>query len=300
MRCPKCNYLAFDSGDRCRNCGYEFSLSVETEDQASSELPIRPGDPMGPLADLTLRPDESSGARPKRRTTRGSVRTRPTERSPSDLPLFLEDDPAGQAPLVRSTPRAPLSVRRATPARIRTPPPAAMWTSESEVDVDEPSTPTPSRTPVRNPPPRATAAVDLRALATPADRVAAGAIDLLLVLAIDVGILYFTVRILDLPMDAILTLPLVPLLAFLALLNGGYFVAFTVAGGQTIGKMAKHIQVVGRDGTVRVGQAVTRTFGYVLSALPVGLGFVAMALGPDGVALHDRLADTRVVRCHPS
>ena len=27
MKCPKCEYLAFESGDRCRNCGYEFSLT---------------------------------------------------------------------------------------------------------------------------------------------------------------------------------------------------------------------------------------------------------------------------------
>ena len=30
MRCPKCQYISFESSDRCRNCGYEFSLSVDT------------------------------------------------------------------------------------------------------------------------------------------------------------------------------------------------------------------------------------------------------------------------------
>ena len=39
-------------------------------------------------------------------------------------------------------------------------------------------------------------------------------------------------------------LPAVPMLAFLMLLCGGYFVLFTAAGGQTIGKMAAHIRVV--------------------------------------------------------
>ena len=29
MKCPKCQYISFDSGDRCRNCGYEFSLAAE-------------------------------------------------------------------------------------------------------------------------------------------------------------------------------------------------------------------------------------------------------------------------------
>ena len=26
MKCPKCAYLGFDTGERCRNCGYDFSL----------------------------------------------------------------------------------------------------------------------------------------------------------------------------------------------------------------------------------------------------------------------------------
>ncbi len=27
MKCPKCGYLGFERVDRCRNCGYDFSLS---------------------------------------------------------------------------------------------------------------------------------------------------------------------------------------------------------------------------------------------------------------------------------
>src|SRR5689334_6254506 len=26
MKCPKCHYLGFETGDRCKNCGYDFSL----------------------------------------------------------------------------------------------------------------------------------------------------------------------------------------------------------------------------------------------------------------------------------
>ena len=29
MKCPKCQYLGFDSGERCRNCGYDFSLALD-------------------------------------------------------------------------------------------------------------------------------------------------------------------------------------------------------------------------------------------------------------------------------
>ncbi len=48
MRCPKCQYISFDSGERCRNCGYEFSL---TPDSRAIDLPIHTGDePLGPLS----------------------------------------------------------------------------------------------------------------------------------------------------------------------------------------------------------------------------------------------------------
>ena len=38
MKCPKCGYLGFESVDRCRNCGYEFSLSQSVP---MSELSMR-------------------------------------------------------------------------------------------------------------------------------------------------------------------------------------------------------------------------------------------------------------------
>ena len=31
MKCPKCNYLGFETGDRCKNCGYDFSLMGDPE-----------------------------------------------------------------------------------------------------------------------------------------------------------------------------------------------------------------------------------------------------------------------------
>ena len=36
MKCPKCLYIGFETGDRCKNCGYDFSLLEETS--AGSEL----------------------------------------------------------------------------------------------------------------------------------------------------------------------------------------------------------------------------------------------------------------------
>jgi uncharacterized RDD family membrane protein YckC len=110
-------------------------------------------------------------------------------------------------------------------------------------------------------------------------------------------VLYFTLRLCNLTSAEIFDLPAIPLLAFLVLLNGGYFVAFTAVGGQSIGKMALDIKVVGEeDCPVPFGRATLRTLAYLVSALPLGAGFLPGVLGADRLALHDRLAHTRVVR----
>jgi len=33
VKCPKCHYLGFETGDRCKNCGYDFSLLTIAESQ---------------------------------------------------------------------------------------------------------------------------------------------------------------------------------------------------------------------------------------------------------------------------
>src|SRR6185295_8434156 len=90
MKCPKCQYFAFDSGERCRNCGYDFSLAL---DLPARDLPIQDGsEPIGPLSDFSL------NATP-------------------NLPLFTPDAGDPDAPLVTpgATPRVPLAVRRTAP-----------------------------------------------------------------------------------------------------------------------------------------------------------------------------------------
>ena len=70
-------------------------------------------------------------------------------------------------------------------------------------------------------------------------------------------------------------LPLLPLAAFFLLLNGGYFVAFTAVGGQSIGKMALGIKVITQEeSAVPIGRATLRTLAYLVSALPLGAGFL--------------------------
>ena len=62
MKCPKCDYLGFETGDRCKNCGYDFSLlaSAHGEPQdLSLQLPSGDDDP---IDDLWIgRSDSSSG-----------------------------------------------------------------------------------------------------------------------------------------------------------------------------------------------------------------------------------------------
>ncbi len=43
MKCPKCDYLGFETGDRCKNCGYDFSLRASHAPPPSdSETPSEP------------------------------------------------------------------------------------------------------------------------------------------------------------------------------------------------------------------------------------------------------------------
>jgi uncharacterized RDD family membrane protein YckC len=143
--------------------------------------------------------------------------------------------------------------------------------------------------------------VEAGSLASPISRLGAAAIDVLILGGIDATVLYFTLRICELSFAELGALPLAPLSAFLLLMNGGYFATFVAAGGQTIGKMAAGIRVVHGASEantierVSLGHAIVRAAGYLVSALPVGLGFLPAFLG-DRRALHDRLADTRVVK----
>jgi len=331
MRCPKCHYISFDSNDRCRNCGYEFSLSVDVE---ALDLPIQTGDEaIGPLSDFTLtdldgaeRAGRSSPAapaidstvpraRPANAPRAAAARVPPASAAPSapqdraitsglDLPLFKL--PGGRAfddaPLVTppAVPRAPLAVRRSSPVLQR----AARAMDEPELDLNGPPSDRPpaplSHAPSAPVQDRHTADDSLSASTGP--RVLAAALDAAILGFIAAIVLYFTLQVCGLTSGEIAMLPRVPFGAFLLLVGGGYFVLFTAAGGQTIGKMAAGIRVVpveaDAQGSDRVlpGRAVLRAVGYLVSLLSMGLGFLPALFGPERRAVHDRLADTRVVK----
>lgn len=289
MRCPKCQYITFDSGERCRNCGYEFSFSPESPDL---DLPIQTGEEAeGPLNVPDTIPPQSIT-------------------QSFDLPLFHDRGASDDRPLISApaVPRAPLSVRKPSPALQRAPgrrggPPV----DEPQLDlalpeeVEEPQDHRPAERPRISAarPAESNAVAHLATASVPA-RLFAALVDALLLGAIDLGVLHLTLKICRLDYTEIDALPIAPFVSFLLILNGGYLSAFTAAGGQSIGKMAARIKVVPSDpdawtDRVPLGQAILRAVSYLVSALPAGLGFLPALIG-EKRALHDRLAHTRVVK----
>jgi uncharacterized RDD family membrane protein YckC len=288
MRCPKCHYISFEAADRCRNCGYDFSLSV---DVAALDLPIQTGEePIGPLSDFSLTdldtPQPAPAAGP------GHARAATSR----DLPLFKDRTPDDDRPLVTppAVPRPPLAVRKSTPiAR----PAVRPRTDEPELDLEPPEPEIPS-TPV------AGSIIPARA-GTPqpaplARRAAAVAIDAALLGFVDGVVLYFTLRLCGLQLAEIGLVPVVPFLSFVLLQNGGYLAAFVALGGQTIGKMAVAIRVVPSAADawtdrVPLGTSALRAAIWILTVLPAGIGLLPALISADHRTVHDRLAGTRVV-----
>jgi uncharacterized RDD family membrane protein YckC len=293
--------------ERCRHCGYDFSIAGSPE----PDLRIRQADTMpNPLGDLDLLDAATPAAAPDRFTDAPAERPHQDVTNPvAELPLFgppITDD----VPLITrpSPPRQPLSVRRATPEvpRLRAEPRAPML--DWQADTAPASTPTPRPAPTPRPMAREQGAPSPAARArvpdTPAvepaavpARAIAAAIDLLVLAAVDLVVVYFTLKICRLGFDELALLPKAPLVAFLVLQNLGYFVSFTAAG-QTLGKMVTGLRVLADDGehAPDVGRSALRALVWLVLALPAGIGLLSALFSRDGRGLHDRFAGTRVVR----
>ena len=76
------------------------------------------------------------------------------------------------------------------------------------------------------------------------------------------------------------------------------FVVLTSLSGRTLGKWATGLRVEQSNGQpLSIGRAMLRHLvGYPLSVLTLGIGFLIAAFSAEGLALHDRLAGTVVVR----
>jgi uncharacterized RDD family membrane protein YckC len=290
MKCPKCGYLGFEDVARCRNCGYDFSLTDTT-----------------PLPELALRDAASRDDHPPEDleliAAPGAPVTPPPEgmsanaSTPGELPLFgepvLDDEPLITRP---SPPRQPLSVRRATPESPRLPSQARMPMLEFAADSEAAGLSPTSRAQAVHWTAERPARVELEP-AGMASRALAVAIDLVILAIIDVVVIYFTLQICGLALDDFGIVPKGPLVAFLVVQNSGYLIAFTV-GGQTLGKMAAGIRVIPARAAppIDLGRSVMRTLVWFALAVPAGLGFLTAFIGHERRGLHDRIAGTRVVR----
>lgn len=311
MKCPTCGYIGFESTDRCRNCGYEFALSAPTP--PPQDLALASGQPDGPLQDLSIREGASIGRTAAPRTPRTAAvpdldrvlqnldRVIGAPEPAPDLPLFGSDAEQELAPLVApgAEPRRPLSVRRATPdpSRLKAKPVRHPAASAQSLELPLPGVVE------RSDSHRVTSIAHAQAEARESDaappvlRALAALVDLAILGAIDALVISFTLRLCGLETSEFNVLPPIPIIAFFLIVNGGYLAAFTAAGGQTIGKMAFGLKVVGgADAPISAGTSIVRTFGCLLSIASLGLGFAPALLGAGGRALEDRLADTRVVR----
>jgi uncharacterized RDD family membrane protein YckC len=326
MKCPKCGYLGFEHVDRCRNCGYDFSFSVPATGTVP-ELSLRSeAQSMNPLDDLSLVDAAMEAHSPRMGSAAPdldrlfgvpdevaeSARTRVTAppvasgAGREELPLFGPPIPDDEPLITKaSPPRTPLAVRRATPeaSRLRSeaPRPPAL---ELSLDLEAQPMVAVSREERTIRPPWKRAEREHQATPeAPAQDAGVGArffavaIDLLILAAIDLVVIYFTIQICAISVDDLGLLPKGPLIAFLFVQNGGYLVAFT-AGGQTLGKMAAGIRVVTneRDASLDLGHAFLRTLMWVVLAVPAGLGFLTALFSRDHRGWHDRFAGTRVVR----
>jgi uncharacterized RDD family membrane protein YckC len=321
MKCPKCSYLGFEHVDRCRNCGYDFSLSNQVPEpdfairrdtettSAAEDLFL-----VDPVGDWKVEPRKTDvgaeldrifgDAEPEPSPKRATPMARATVQEPSrpgfreELPLFGPPIPDDEPLITRaSPPRQPLAVRRATPEvpRLRTEAPLRTPTFGLALEADNPSP-----TPVRLLADRLAADTsDYRQTqdAGVGRRLLAVLVDLAILAAIDVVVVYFTMQLCYLTIEDVGLLPKGPLVAFLLVQNGGYLVTFT-AGGQTLGKMMAGIRVVQSDsaGSLDLGHAFLRTLMWVVLAVPAGLGFLTALFSRDHRGLHDRFAGTRVVR----
>jgi uncharacterized RDD family membrane protein YckC len=316
VKCPKCGYLGFEHVDRCRHCGYEFSLASAV---SIPDISIREDErSLSPLEDLALM-DSATPAPPDVRLADAALdldrmfgepdppaapvtRSRPAPPSPSrdELSLFgppIPDD----APLITraSPPRPPLAVRRATPEvpRLRSEPRLPSLDLAPEPERESPGAALAAATARTDRESSANREFESGENAGIGSRLLAVVIDLLILAAVDIVVVYFTMQICGLTVADLGILPKGPLLAFLVVQNCGYFVAFT-AGGQTLGKMVAGIRVVPFDSetSLDVGRAFLRTMMWMVLAVPAGLGFLSALFSSDHRGLHDRFAGTRVVR----
>jgi uncharacterized RDD family membrane protein YckC len=311
VKCSKCGYLGFESGIRCKNCGFDFSLLSEPEpiqtnesSAGSGHLPI-PDSPEW-LEKLNQGQEASSSGAAQRTPNvqrflehslpampPGDTKPTSSARGP-ELPLFGPSDDDAPPAQLRAGPRPPLAVRR-TPDAARVRALVKEITSSASGDdepvlrfADVPASALESA--------ESGARLDMAPAGAASKRLAAFVIDLVVLAAIGATVVYLTLRMVDLPFASWRALPRGPMTGFFGLVAFAYISSFTALGGQTIGKMAMGLRVVAVSGApLGAAAAIRRAVASLVSVTTLGLGFLPALIGPSRLAVHDRLAGTRVV-----
>lgn len=135
-------------------------------------------------------------------------------------------------------------------------------------------------------------------LATPAERLIGGVIDVGFVALIQLTLFYLTTHLVSRTLDALPTSAVVAMSVVGALLAAAYFLFFWSLSGQTLGKLLTGCRVVDSTGGGALGasRAMLRLLAAVLSLLPLGAGLLGWWTDPERRGWHDRIASTHVVR----
>ncbi len=280
MKCPKCAYVGFEETDRCRHCGYDFSLMTAQPAEGPEYEAAAPSEPAPRAFAPAVRAE-------RRVVTPDTLAAAAVENEePQDLPLWESTFPARAHETQPPPARTPLAVRRNAGDRPRSRSATQVVRRNAAPLLDAVSATAPDADPE--------SALDQTAPAPL--RLLAAAIDLGVLAAIDLAVVYLTAQLAGVTLSGALTLPIVPLGAFLLGLNVAYLAVFTANGGQTLGKMATGLRVVAPEGGISGGQAVVRVAVTLVGGVVAGAGFLPALVRADGRALHDYAAQTRVVR----
>ena len=80
--------------------------------------------------------------------------------------------------------------------------------------------------------------------------------------------------------------------------EGCYLIYLWKNTGQTLGQKIFGIKVVKKDGSeLTYTDAVVRYIGYLISGAFIGFGYLFMIIDKENQGLHDKMANTIVIRC---
>lgn len=134
-------------------------------------------------------------------------------------------------------------------------------------------------------------------LASPGERILAGLIDLGIVSLMLLTLLYLTSQVGGYSVSLLPNRALAALGVISTLMTLGYYLFFWGLSGQTLGKLLTGSRVVRDNGRpLGLKRAIARIIGFLLSALPLGAGFIGLWSDHHRRGWHDRVASSKVIR----